>query len=339
LFICYQSVELREMVVTLQQVDAPLANYIFLGRHVRLPLSALKVINQHHEFSEIIGYSESQFKALVDSLGRDSRVHIREKERLILDFIQKRTPDTFKTIKQMLDICDQHGIKCISYFSDDFPGALKQVSNPPKFIFIKGDVTPADTRAIAMVGTREPTPHGAEMAKKIARRFVELGFTIVSGLARGIDAISMRAALDHGGRVIGSLGCGILNIYPKENAGLADDVSRNGALLSEVFPEDSVNARALQMRNRITSGFGLANVIVEGRKNSGTKWQIKFGKEQGKPAIAVKPIDETVEQASVPLSIIRSHSGYIIDCIEDVDAIADKLLHPKKELQQTRLGV
>ena len=325
--------------MTLQQVDAPLVDYIFLGRYVRLPLSALKVINQHHDFSEIIGYSENQFRALVDSLGRDSRVHLREKDRLVDDFLQKRTPSMFITIKQMLDECDQHGIKCISYFGDDFPAILKQVSNPPKFIFIKGETMPSDAKAVAMVGTRDPTPYGKDMAIKIARRFVELGFTIVSGLARGIDAISMRAALDHGGRVIGVLGCGILNIYPKENMELASDVTKNGALMSEVFPADSVNQRALQMRNRITSGFGLANVIVEGRSNSGTKWQIKFGKEQGKPAIAVKPIDEAAEQAFVPLSIIRSHAGYIIKEVSDVDVIAEKLLQQKKETKQTRLDV
>ena len=126
-----------------------------------------------------------------------------------------------------------------------------------------------------------------------------------------------------------------MNVYPKENTSLAKRIAGSGAIISERFPYDNVNKKALQIRNRITSGFGLGNIVVEGNKVSGTRWQLKFGKAQNKPAIGVEPLDDDCEQAFVPNFIIREEGGARISNLEDVDYIAEMLLN-EANVRQTK---
>lgn len=304
----------------------PLATYVYLARHVGLPLAALRRITERSSPQDVVASDMEGFKGFLKHLHKDGAITGKVAEKAIARHSPADARGAIQRIHDSLARGKHQGVSCLSFFDPRYPDVLRGVSSPPKFVFMKGEITPADKRAVAIVGTRMPSPHGRDMATGIASRLAELGFTVVSGLARGIDGIAMRSALDRGGRVIGVLGSGILNLYPKEHGELASDIARSGALISEVFPEESVNVRALQIRNRLTSGLGLANIIVEGTEKSGTKWQLKYGKEQGKPAIAVRPVDGTIAQAFIPNHIMLDPASPVITEVADVDAVMEQVM-------------
>ncbi|KKN41739.1 hypothetical protein LCGC14_0720280 [marine sediment metagenome] len=310
----------------MQILKDSLEDYIFLSREISLPLQALKIINERISFSQVMNFSEIKFNKLLTNLKEHEKIPIRKLDEKVKFFAKNKNSNTLERIKKDLQICETNDIKCLSYFDSDFPQLLKSIKKPPKLIFIKGELTLGDEKAVAIIGTRTPTKYGRKMTKLIAKRFSQLGFTIVSGFARGIDTLAMKSALDNGGRAIGVIASGILNLYPKENEVLVDKLVNNGALITERFPLKSVNKISLQIRNRITSGIGLGNIFVEGTKFSGTKWQFKFGREQGKPAIAVEPINLDCEQSYIPEWIINEKKGYKISSIEDIDYIAEILM-------------
>ena len=310
----------------MQILKDSLVDYIFLSREISLPLQALQIISERISFSQVMNFSETKFKKLLTNLKEREKILIRKIDERVKFFAKNKNSDVLGRIKKDLQICEKNDIKCLSYFDSDFPQLLKSIRKPPKFIFMRGEFKLADEKAVAIIGTRTPTKYDSKMAKLVAKRFSELGFTIVSGFARGIDTLAMKSALDNGGRAIGVIASGILNLYPKENEVLVSKLVNNGALISERFPLKSVNKISLQIRNRITSGIGLGNIFVEGTKFSGTKWQFKFGREQGKPAIAVEPINLDSEQSFIPKWIINEKNGYKISTIEDIDYIAEMLM-------------
>jgi len=312
-------------------LENSLVDYIFLSRIVPLSLSVLKLIKERGvPFNEITNFQERQFKSLLLALNRDKTISIKNINEKVSNFSSKKNENTFMEIKRDLEICQKNNIKCLSYFDMDFPDLLRKIKPTPKLIFIKGSIKPKDHKAVAIIGTREPTQYGVEMTKKIAKRFTELGFTIISGFARGIDTIAIESALDNGGRAIGVIASGILNLYPKENEILVEKLVNNGALISERFPLKSVFKRALMIRNRITSGLALGNIFVEGNRHSGTKWQLKYGRDQGRIAIAVKPIGD-YEQAYIPNIVMKQEHGTVISDIKDIDFIAEILIKEYEE--------
>lgn len=312
-------------------LEDSLADYIFLSREVPLSHSILRFIDENTiSYNHILQFSENQFKSFLVGLKSNFKVPVRKIEDKVLNFVKKNTTDTFERIKKEIQVCRKNDIKCIGFFDKNFPHILKNIKPHPKLVFIKGIIKPVDEKAVAIIGTRKPTTHGKEMAYQVAKRLTELGFTIVSGLARGIDTIAIRSALENGGRAIGVIASGILNLYPKENEVLVEKLVNNGALISERFPFKSVNKRALMIRNRITSGLSLGNIFVEGTKYSGSKWQLKYGKEQGRISIAVEPIGD-YEQAYVPNLIINQEHGVVISDLDDVDYVAEILMNELEE--------
>jgi len=315
-----------------------LVDYIFLSREVPLSLQALKIIKDRVSFSEVVNYTENDFRKLLTNLKSVDEIPIRGIDDKVSKFADKSRGKTYERIKEDLQICQDNNFKCLSYFDKEYPILLKTLKKPPKLIFIKGDIKPEDKKAVAIIGTRNPTKYGIKMTKLISQRLVEKGFTIVSGLARGIDTIAIEAALNEGGRAIGVIASGILNLYPKENQHLVKNLIENGAILSERFPLKNVTKKALQIRNRITSGLGLGNIFIEGNEHSGTRWQFKYGAEQNKPAFAVEPIDDEVEQAFIPNWILNEKGGGKINTVDDVDFVVEVLLDEYEERKRLNLG-
>ncbi len=178
-------------------------------------------------------------------------------------------------------------LKILTIFDDEYPANLKEIYDPPSVLYLKGDLIPEDRPALAVVGSRRASRYGLQAAKKLAAEIAARGFTVVSGLARGIDTEAHRGALAGGGRTLAVLGSGLGNIYPPENRELAEEISRSGAVISE-FPVRAVPDRQnFPLRNRVVSGLSLGTVVVEAAERSGALITARLAMEQGRAVMAV----------------------------------------------------
>jgi DNA processing protein len=181
----------------------------------------------------------------------------------------------------------EQGVKLLVEGSPAYPAALAEIADPPGLLFQRGELLPSDQLAIAIVGTRHCTSYGKQMAERLATGLARNGFTIVSGLARGIDAAAHEAALQCGGRTIGVLGGGVCKIYPAEHNDLAERVIKQGALLSETEPNDDPVKGAFPQRNRIISGLSHGVLVIEASLTSGSLITARLALEQGREVFAV----------------------------------------------------
>ena len=140
---------------------------------------------------------------------------------------------------------------------------LREIPDPPALLFCRGRLAPCDALAIAIVGTRHATRYGLTQAERLAGAVARAGMTVVSGLARGIDTAAHRGALAAGGRTIAVLASGVLNVYPPEHHDLAEQISRQGAVVSESPPLAAPKSGAFPQRNRIISGLSVGLLVVE----------------------------------------------------------------------------
>lgn len=196
--------------------------------------------------------------------------------------------------------------------SPGYPGLLKHICSPPDPLYVNGEILPEDDMAVAIVGARTPTPYGESMAGKIARGLVHLGFTVVSGMARGIDSAAHRAVLKEGGRTVGVLGCGLDLDYPRGNRKIREQTALQGALVSE-FPEGTLPLpRNFPRRNRIISGMSLAVVVVEAGRMSGSLITARWALDQGREVLAV-PGRADCPMSEGPLKLIRDGAYPVTD--------------------------
>lgn len=185
-----------------------------------------------------------------------------------------------------------HGIDLITLDSEDYPPSLREIHDPPFLLFVKGKLLETDRHAVAVVGARRCTHYGTEAARKISFQLAYSGLTIISGLARGIDTAAHEAALAAKGRTIAVLGSGIGNIYPPENAALAEKIAQSGAVISE-FPVLYVpDKQSFPLRNRIVSGMSFGILVAEAPARSGSLITANQALDQGRNVYAVPgPID------------------------------------------------
>ena len=186
-----------------------------------------------------------------------------------------------------LSLCLEHGITVLSERDETYPKILREIPDPPGILFVRGGFQPNDALSIAVVGTRHATQYGLQQAERLAGALARAGLTVVSGLARGIDASGHRGALAAGGRTIAVLGSGLLNVYPPEHKDLAEEVVARGALISEAPPHAAPHAGCFPQRNRIISGLTLGSVIVEAGDRSGALITARLAMEQGREVFAV----------------------------------------------------
>ena len=190
-------------------------------------------------------------------------------------------------VEAELSLCREHGIGVLGEEDEAYPQMLREIPDPPGILFLKGEFQPGDALAIAIVGTRHATQYGLRQAERLGGALARAGLTVVSGLARGIDAAAHRGALAAGGRTIAVLGSGLLNVYPPEHKELAEEVAACGALISEAAPQAAPRAGCFPQRNRIISGLSLGSVIVEAGDRSGALITARLAMEQGREVFAV----------------------------------------------------
>lgn len=230
--------------------------------------------------------------------------------------------DSFKKYKTDQEIASMriHGVKAIVINKSDYPSSLKSIWDPPPILFLKGEILPCDDKSIAIVGSRSCTEYGKRMARKLAKGLALAGYTIVSGLARGIDAEAHRVALEASGRTIAVLAGGLSKIYPPEHAGLAADITGKGAILSEAPMLQAPLPGMFPARNRIISGLSKAIILVEAAEKSGALVTAVHASEQGRPVLALPGSVESSASGGTN-SLIRK--GAVL--IRDVDDVLQEL--------------
>ncbi len=175
----------------------------------------------------------------------------------------------------------------VSYFDDNYPPLLKEISSPPLLLFCQGNIGLLHAPQVAMVGSRAATISGKETAKRIAHDLAAHGICVTSGLAAGIDSCAHRGALNAQGATIAVMGCGLNTIYPKSNVGLASEILNRGLLVSEFWPDITPKASQFPRRNRIVSGLSLGVVVVEAADKSGSLITARLASEQNREVFAV----------------------------------------------------
>jgi DNA processing protein len=169
----------------------------------------------------------------------------------------------------------------------EYPALLGEASGRPTVLYIRGQLLPADARSVGIVGTRRSTPYGRGTTERIAQALAAAEVTVVSGLARGIDAVAHHVALETGGRTVAVLGSGVDVIYPSEHRRLAERIVENGAVISEQPPGAKPDAPNFPARNRIISGMSLGVVVIEAPARSGALITASFAADQGREVFVV----------------------------------------------------
>lgn len=212
------------------------------------------------------------------------------------------TIDIVEKIKQYAN----NQIYCLTIFEEEYPNLLKPIFDPPWVLYIKGRKELLNqSKTLAIVGARRPTTYGVEALKLILPTLIEHNFTIISGVAEGIDSAAHIITLNKGGQTIGVLGGGLLNIYPKSNLQLAMTMMKEGLLVSEIPPTRRAEPWMFPMRNRIISGMSNAVFVIEAKEKSGTLITAQAAIEQGRDVFAL------------PGNIVSPHSMGTNQLIQD----------------------
>lgn len=224
------------------------------------------------------------------------------------------------------------GVTLITLAEDSYPALLREIPNPPPVLYIKGEIRQEDETAIGVVGTRRMTRYGSEMARRLSTGLAAAGMTIVSGLARGIDGIAHREAVDAGGRTLAVLGCGVDRIYPAEHRRLSEDVIENGALISQFPLGTGPDAHNFPERNRLISGLSLGVLVVEAPIKSGALITSSCAADQGRTVFAV-PGSALSSSSDGPHQLIRD--GAVLTATVD-DVLQELNLERRQAVMENR---
>lgn len=239
------------------------------------------------------GIGSVRFKALLDNFGDAQTAWEAPPGALRKAGLQEKIVNNLLKVRASVDLnslweeLQESDISLITWLDEAYPRRLKELDNSPPVMYVRGEITPEDDWAVAVVGTRKVSPYGRQVAEDLGAFLARNGVTVVSGLARGADAIAHQAALDAGGRTIAVLGSGVDRIYPPDNRKLAEQIMTQGAVISDYAlgtPPDGIN---FPPRNRIIAGLSLAVVVVEAGEKSGALITASFGAEQGREVFAV----------------------------------------------------
>jgi DNA processing protein len=215
-----------------------------------------------------------------------------------------------------IERCRRAGIEILIEGDEPYPRLLRNIVDPPGVLFVRGELKRQDAMAIGIVGTRHASQYGLRQAERLAGGLARAGLTVISGLARGIDAAAHRGALSAGGRTLAALASGVMNIYPPEHVGLAEQVAEAGALISESPPEAQPLGGAFPQRNRIISGMSLGVLVIEAAERSGALITARHAMEQNREVFAVPGrIDQRTSRGCHRL--IRDGAA-LVESVDDV---------------------
>jgi DNA processing protein len=238
-----------------------------------------------------------------------------------------QTRTRLDSFEHFINQVSKTGIHVLCPDSREYPVLLKDIENFPPVLYKTGAGSINGGNAVAIVGTRTPTNYGSQMAEKMATWFVERGFTIVSGLAKGIDTAAHRGALKANGKTLAILGSGLKMVYPRENLKLVDEICIKGAVISECHPNELVSGQRLIQRNRLISGICSGIILVEPRRSgalNAAQWALK----QNKHIFVYDPDRGELLPATLNREVI------FINSLNSLESVMERLANPKKESYQ-----
>ena len=216
-----------------------------------------------------------------------------------------------------LDRLEKHGTRALTWNDDAYPALLKEIDDAPPVLYVRGDISAIDEWAVSVVGTRRPTPYGRQVAEEISYQLASHHISVVSGLARGVDAIAHRAAIQAGGRTVAVLACGLDIVYPPEHARLAREIMEHGALISDYPLGTQPRGDYFPRRNRIMSGVSLGVLVVEGDVKSGALITARLALDQNRDVFAI-PGSIFSPQSRGTNAIIQKGEAKLVQTVEDV---------------------
>jgi len=238
---------------------------------------------------------------------------------------------------------EKMGVRIVTELDEEYPSSLKEMHDPPLALYLLGSIEKRDRHAIAVVGSRRCTHYGLQVADRLSYQLAQTGFTIVSGLARGIDQAGHSGALKAGGRTLAVLGSALDCLYPPEAAGLAEKIAENGAVISEFPMGREADRTTFPYRNRIISGLSMGVLVVEASRKSGALMTADAAVDQGRSVFVVPGrIDAPTARGS---NALLKQGARLVDDVRDIVeefeflfgvecAKAEKSSAPKLELSE-----
>ncbi|QHF92662.1 DNA processing protein DprA [Streptomyces sp. NHF165] len=231
--------------------------------------------------------------------------------------------DRFARVEDELEQAERVGAGLVTVLEPSYPENLRSVADMPPFLFYRGNLDhEADARSVAVVGTRAATELGLSRARRVARELSEAGYTISSGLARGVDTEAHRTALHFDRRTVAVIGTGITKCYPKENFELAEEIAERGVIFSQFWPTRAPGRDTFPRRNHVTSGISVGSVVIEASGTSGAKMQARVAAEQGRHVLLLQSLVERQPWASKMVEAQRAAS------VADIERMLEILSSP-----------
>jgi DNA processing protein len=227
-------------------------------------------------------------------------------------------------VDKYIGVIGKKGISVVSCQDDRYPAVLREIEGAPIVLYMKGAYHPDDRFGIAVVGSRQHTPYGESVTQRISAELAAAGFTVISGLARGIDTLSHKSALAAGGRTIAVLGSGPDVCYPPENSGLTERIAASGCVISEFLPGTLPNRENFPRRNRLISGLSLGILVVEAADSSGSLITAGYALEQNKEVFAV-PGNITSRNSEGTNKLIKQGAKIVLKTGDIIEELAPVL--------------
>ena len=244
-------------------------------------------------FALIPGIGRARLNRLLEHFGSLEEAWYADSGELIAAGLDSKTVEAILTHRPRIQLeaeiekLEKYKVKALPLNDPSFPQLLKEIYDPPPVLYVRGTLTQEDECSLAVVGTRRPTMYGRQVTEQLVADLVQNKVTIVSGLARGIDTIAHRTALKGGGRTIAVFACGLDMVYPAENRGLAQEIMKQGALVSEYPLGTKPRAENFPRRNRIMSGLSLGVLVIEAMERSGALITANLALEENREVFAV----------------------------------------------------
>jgi len=221
-------------------------------------------------------------------------------------------------IEQEIAVAQDNDVRIVCLEDEEYPAALRHIADPPICLYVRGTLEPADAVAVGIVGTRKCSHYGREQATRFGELLARAGFTVVSGLARGIDGFAHRGAIRGKGRTLAVLGNGLSTIYPPDHEELAHEIGQRGAVLSELPMDAPPEAKNFPGRNRVIAGLSLGTLVIEAGKRSGAMITARLAVEYNREAFALPGNVDRPDWTAGSNALIRDGTAKLVTCLEDI---------------------